>query len=243
MILSIIVPIHNEEKTLELLLEKVIDLKLPEKIRKEIILIDDKSTDNSQKIITKYSQKYSNISAIINKENKGKSQSVKSGVLKSTGDWVIVQDADLEYTPSEIRDLLIKALDENLDVVYGNRFGKDNKVIYWRFFLGNKFLSLFSNLFTYPRLKTWIPDMEVCYKLIKGKIFRRIAKDLESTSTFGLEPEITAKLSKYKINGQNLKFGIVPISYRPRTKSEGKHIEVVNDGIKAFYEIIKFNLK
>ena len=132
---------------------------------------------------------------------------------------------------------------KKLDVVYGNRFGKKNKVIYWQNYFGNKSLSIFSNLFTYPRIKTWIPDMEVCYKLINGNAARRIAEQIVSKSTFGLEPEITAKLSRYKVNKKHLKFGVVPISYYPRTLAEGKKMHAIKDGIKALKEILRFNLE
>lgn len=240
--LSIIIPVYNESRTLQELVEKVLELELPNKIAKEIIIVDDGSSDASGEIMTDMAKKYKEIKIIKNAKNLGKSQTVKNGIAASTGDFVIIQDADLEYLPSEIADLLKIAIESDLDVVYGNRFGKNNKVIYWQNYLGNCFLSFLTNLFTFLRIKIYIPDIEVCYKLIKGDIARKIGKSIESTSSFGFEPEVTAKLSKYKKNGLHLKFGIVPVSYFPRTVKDGKKIKLFKDGLRAILEIVKFNL-
>jgi glycosyltransferase involved in cell wall biosynthesis len=241
--LSIIIPIHNEAKTLEKILSKVIELNLPNMIGKEIILINDGSTDSSLEIIKRFSRKNNNIKYITNIKNLGKSQTVKKGIINSTGDYIIIQDADLEYEPKDIPTLINSALSNNLEVVYGNRFSKNLKIIYLENYIGNRLLSFISNIFTYPRLKVWIPDMEVCYKLIEGTIARKIAKNIESISSFGFEPEVTAKLSKYKDkNKRHLKFGVVYINYYPRTKKEGKHMKAFKDGFKALKEIIIFNI-
>jgi glycosyltransferase involved in cell wall biosynthesis len=240
--LSIVIPVYNEEKTLEELIMKVINLELMGGILKEIVMVNDGSKDKSWQIMLKLAAENKGVKAFENPQNLGKSQTVRNGIMKTTGDYVVIQDADLEYEPTEINDLLKKMVMEDLDVVYGNRFGKDNKVIYWQNYIGNKALSAFSNLFTYPKLKTWIPDMEVCYKLINGDIAREVGATIESKSTFGLEPEITAKLAKYKKDGKSLKFGIVPISYYPRSIAEGKKMHAIKDGMKALREIIKFNL-
>ncbi|MEP7104006.1 MAG: glycosyltransferase family 2 protein [Candidatus Dojkabacteria bacterium] len=240
--LSIVIPVWNEERTLEELVRKVYSVDLPRNFEKEFVIVNDGSKDKSWQIMLKLATELKNVKAIQNEKNMGKSQTVRNGILKTTGEFVIIQDADLEYDPNEIQNLLKLALDKNLDVVYGNRFGKDNKVIYWLNYIGNRFLSVFSNVFTLPRVKVWIPDMEVCYKLVKGDVFREIAKDITAKSTFGLEPEVTAKLSKYKENGKHLKFGIVPISYFPRSMAEGKKMHAVKDGLKAMVEIIKYNL-
>lgn len=239
--LSIVIPAYNEEKTLEELVGRVINIQLPQNFTKEIIIVNDGSKDRTWEIMQNLASKNSEIQAIQNEKNMGKSQTVRNGLLHTTGEWVIIQDADLEYEPNEIPDLVNLALKEDLDVVYGNRFGKKNKVIYWQNYIGNKFLSATSNIFTYPRIKTWIPDMEVCYKLIKGDVIRDIAQGIESKSNFGLEPEITAKLSKYKLNGKHLKFGIVPISYYPRSIAEGKKMKAFEDGFKAIKEIMLYN--
>lgn len=241
--LSIIIPAYNEEKTLNDLVNKLMSVKFSEDTTKEVIIVNDGSKDSTWEIIQSLEKKYPNeIKGYANPKNSGKSQTVKNGIGFSTGELVIIQDADLEYDPNEIPDLLNLMDEKDLEVVYGNRFGKKNKVIYWQNYIGNKALSGFSNIFTFLRIKVWIPDMEVCYKLIKGKVARDIGKTIISTSNFGLEPEITAKLSKYKINNRHLKFGVVPISYYPRSFAEGKKMKAIKDGLKALKEIIYFNL-
>lgn len=240
--LSIVIPIYNEEKTLEILVKKVLSVEFPNSIKKEIILVNDGSKDSSWKIIEELAKEHDEITKLNNEKNSGKTQTVRNGILASTGDYVIIQDADLEYEPNEIVDLVNLAVDKNLDVVYGNRFGKKNKVIYMQNYIGNKLLSFISNLFTYFRIKVYIPDMEVCYKLIRGDIAREIGKTIESISNFGFEPEVTAKLTRFKLEGRHLKFGIVPISYYPRSIQEGKKMKAVEDGLKALWEIVKFNL-
>lgn len=239
--LSIVVPIYNEEKTLTQLLDKVLEIDLPESYQKEIILCNDCSKDSSQQIIDDYCQKYDFIKSVKNPKNLGKTQTVKQGLLKSTGDWVVIQDADLEYDPQDLVDMLREGLKKNCDVVYGNRFGQYNGVIYWKNFLGNLFLSIISNIFTIKRIRVFIPDMEVCYKMFKGKIIREIAPKITATSNFGFEPEITARLGHYS-KKDHLKFLILPISYHPRSIEEGKKMNAVKDGIKALFEIVRFNL-
>lgn len=242
MYLSIIVPCFNEAKNLPAILSKLIDLKLPENFSKEIIVINDKSTDNSLEILQSFAAQHNFITILNNPFNLGKSQSVKKGILASKGDWVVIQDADLEYEPEDFVFILEQVLKHNCDVGYGNRFGLYNGVIYWQNFLGNLFLSFFSNLFTIWKTRVFIPDMEVCYKLVRGEIFRELAKDIVSKSNFGFEPEITAKLSKYKKGQEYLKFIILPIRYNPRSFAEGKKMKAFRDGFKALIEIIKYNL-
>ena len=239
--LSFVIPAYNEEKTLEEIVEKVLKVKLPENMKKELIIINDCSKDRTLKIATDLAKKHPEIKALTNTTNLGKTPSVKKGILETTGDLVIIQDADSEYDPGEVADLVELLLEENLDVVYGDRFGKKNKVIYVHNYAGNKFLSFVSNLFTYPRIKVWIPDVEVCYKLIDGPIARKIAPHIQS-DRFGLEPEITARLSRYKKRGRHLKFGVVPISYDARTIAEGKTMRAFRDGTKALVEIIYYNV-
>jgi glycosyltransferase involved in cell wall biosynthesis len=240
--LSFIIPAYFEEKTLAQLVNKVVQIQLPTGFEKEILIINDGSTDRTWEIIQDLEKNSSEVKGMNNEKNMGKTQTVRKGILASTGDYVVIQDADLEYEPNEIVDLLNLALEKNLDVVYGNRFGKKNKVIYWQNYIGNRSLSIFSNIFTFPRIRVLIPDMEVCYKLVRGDIFRDIAKGIESKSVFGFEPEVTAKLSKYKKNGKHLKFGVSPISYYPRSIAEGKKMNAIKDGLKALKEIVKFNL-
>jgi glycosyltransferase involved in cell wall biosynthesis len=240
--LSIIIPVWNEEKTLEELVNRVLKAKFPEGIIKEIILVNDGSKDASAEIIDNLARKHKEVKGFHNEKNLGKSQTVKRGISLSTGELVVIQDADFEYDPGEINDLLEFMIKNDLDVVYGNRFGKKNDVIYWQNYIGNRLLSFTSNVFTYPRIRVWIPDMEVCYKLMHGDVAREVGATIVSKSTFGLEPEVTAKLSKYKKkDGKHLKFGIVPISYKPRSIAEGKKMHALKDGAKAFWEIVKFN--
>jgi glycosyltransferase involved in cell wall biosynthesis len=240
--LSFIVPIYNEAKTLSKILDKVLELKLPNNFEKEVILCNDCSTDNTQEVIDWYTKKYNYFKSLENPKNIGKSQTVKAGIIESTGDYIVIQDADLEYNPDDIILILENVLRNKCDVGYGNRFGKDNGMIYVQNFFGNIILSSFSSIFTSYRLRVLIPDMEVCYKLIKGDIVREIAPTIQSKSNFGFEPEITAKLSRYRLNGKNLKFIVLPISYYPRTIAEGKKMKAFRDGFKALWEIFYFNL-
>lgn len=236
--LSIVIPVYNEESTIKALLDLVIKTELG--IEKEIICIDDGSKDKTKKILSKYQQK-NKITFLKNKKNLGKTQSVRKGLLKTTGDLVVIQDADLEYDPNDLKKFVKLFNNSNIDVVYGNRFGQKNKVIFRGLWLGNTFLSLASSLFTYLRAGIFTRDMEVCYKMMKGKIFRSIAKNIKSKSRFGLEPELTAKIAKYKINGNHINFKQIPINYNPRQFEEGKHMEPIKDGFKALWEIVKFN--
>lgn len=239
--LSLVMPALNEERTLESVVHKVMKVNLPYGFKRELIIINDGSRDRTLEIANSLAKQYPEIKVLDNGQNIGKSASVKKGILATSGEYVLIQDADLEYDPNEIPLLITQALEKDYDVVYGNRFGKKNSRIYVTYFLGNKVLSMFSNFFTFWRFKKIIPDMEVCYKLIKGDIIRNIAQTLVSKTTFGFEPEITAKLSRYKTKNGHLKISIVPISYFPRKISEGKKIKWT-DGVKAIIEIVKFNL-
>lgn len=239
--LSIVIPAYNEEKTIRRLLEKVSAFFLPEGFSKEVIIINDCSKDKTEDEVKKFIKGRKEYYLINNEKNLGKTQSVKRGLLETTGNWVVIQDADLEYEPEDLSHMLDWALSKNLDVVYGDRFGGDNGLLYLSFFIGNKFVSLVSNLFTFPKIKKWIPDMEVCYKLVKGGVIRKIAPNISAKSSFGLEPEITARLARYLQKGKHLKWGVVPVRYYPRTIEQGKKIRY-SDGTKAIIEIIKYNL-
>lgn len=241
-ILSFIVPAYNEEQTIIELLNKVLDIELPGKYMKEIIVIDDGSKDKTVELVTKLAKKKKEITLLRNSNNLGKTQTVKKGILISTGDYVIIQDADLEYSPSDIVHMLEMVVEKGYDVVYGDRFGGKNGVLYLSFYLGNKFVTLFSNLFTFWRIKKWIPDMEVGYKLVRGDIMRKLAKKITAKSSFGFEPELTALLAKYKSREEKeLRWGIKQISYFPRTVEDGKKIRYT-DGLKAIGEIVKYNI-
>ena len=226
--LSIIIPVYNEEGTIQVILKKINESKI-DNINFEIIIVNDGSTDNSAKIIKQNNELYNHY---INLEkNSGKGFAVKSGLKLATGDYVILQDADLEYDPSEYTKLLNPIISGKADVVYGSRFlGNDERrVLYFWHTVGNKFLTLLSNMLSNLNLT----DMEVCYKVFKTDILKSI--NLQENK-FGFEPEITAKIAK-----KNIKIYEVGIKYFGRKYSEGKKI-TWKDGFSAIRCIIKYNL-
>ena len=226
--ISIIIPCYNEVKTLNLIIEKIINKK---NLDKEIIIVDDFSNDGSRDIIkNELSEKVTKI--LYNDKNYGKGYSVRRGISVSTGDIVLIQDADLEYSPDDYEKLLKPILDGHADVVYGSRFKSSEitRVLYFWHTLGNKFLTLFSNMLTNFNLT----DMENCYKVFKSDIIKKI--DLKE-NRFGFEPEVTAKISKLN----SIKLFEVSTKYYGRKYSEGKKI-TWKDGIAAIYFIVKYNL-
>jgi glycosyltransferase involved in cell wall biosynthesis len=231
--LSIIIPVFNEEKTILKLLDKVIKANTGQ-ISKEIVIVNDCSTDNSSELIQEYILANPNNNFIYeeNKFNKGKGYSLNKGILISTGDLILFQDADLEYDPNEYSDLLKPILEGYADVVYGSRFqgSKPHRILFFWHTLGNKFLTFISNALTNLNLT----DMETCYKLFKRQVIEQIQI---RENRFGIEPEITAKISKIP----NIKIYEVGISYYGRTYNEGKKIGW-KDGFRAIYSIIKYNL-
>jgi glycosyltransferase involved in cell wall biosynthesis len=231
--LTIIVPIYNEANTLLNILNKVNEAPLHESFEKEIILIDDFSTDGSKHLIDNIIQ--NNVKKIYHKKNMGKGACIQDAIKLATGDFIIIQDADLEYDPTEINLLLEPILSYDADVVYGSRFfsSKNKRILYFWHTLGNKILTLFSNLLCNLNFT----DMETCYKLVRKDILDKI--NLEE-KRFGFEPEITAKLAKLnKI--KTLKIYEVGISYNGRTYQEGKKINW-KDGLAALWCIFKYNL-
>ncbi len=228
--ISIVIPCFNEEKTIGIVLEKVIEAKVFG-LKKEIVVVDDGSTDQTKKVLKKYQEK---IKIINLKNNRGKGAALRRGFLETKGDIVLVQDADLEYEPKEYETLIEAIVLGKADVVYGSRFTGDkaHRVIYFWHAVMNKVLTWLSNVMTDINLT----DMETGFKAFKGDIIRNLAPKLES-ERFGIEPEMTAKLSKIK----NIRFYEVGISYFGRTYEEGKHIKW-QDGVKAVWEIIKYNL-
>ncbi len=239
--LSIIIPVYNEEKFIGAILDKVLGADSLG-LQKEIIIVDDGSTDDTVKNIKSQitnNKSISNNKKIIikliqNKSNKGKGSALKTGFLRSTGDIVLVQDADLEYSPSEYPILLEPFFKYSADAVYGSRFisHRPRRILYFWHYIANTILTNFSNMLTNFN----ITDMETGYKAFRGNLIRNIAHKLES-KRFGFEPEITARISKLN----NLKLYEVGISYQGRTYIEGKKIGW-KDGIRAFWEILKFNL-
>tara|TARA_B100001057_G_C22845145_1_gene948711 strand:- start:626 stop:1315 length:690 start_codon:yes stop_codon:yes gene_type:complete len=224
--ISIVIPCYNESKTIKTLLDKVNKL---ETYKKEIIVIDDCSDDGTKEILENIDKK-ENQKVLFNDINSGKGFCVKRGISQATGDVIIVQDADLEYDPNDIPKLIEPIKSDIADVVYGSRFigSNEKRVLFYWHSLGNKFLTILSNMFTNINLT----DMECCYKAFKSSVIKNI--NLKE-KRFGFEPEVTAKISK-----KNLRIYEVGIKYFGRKYSEGKKITWV-DGFRAIYCIIYYN--
>ncbi len=232
--LSIIIPAYNEAGTIIHVLQKILTVDLYGGLVKELIIVDDGSTDGTkEKILQFINQNDSSEIVFVEHEiNKGKGASIHSGIQKATGEFIIIQDADLEYDPAEFNLLLKPVLDGFADVVYGSRFmgGNAHRILFFWHSIGNKFLTFLSNMFTNLNLT----DMETCYKLFRADILKNIQL---KEKRFGFEPEVTAKVSKIK----NIRIYEVGISYYGRTYADGKKIKWA-DGLHAMYCVVRYNL-
>jgi len=222
--ISVVIPVYNEEKTIQEIVRRVQDVTFD----KELIIVDDGSFDETPQLLKKLSAEHDNLLAIHQSPNRGKGAAVRRGFSQATGDIIIIQDADLEYDPNDYKRLLEPIMDDRADVVYGSRFlGGPHRVLFFWHYLGNKFLTLLSNVLNNLNLT----DMEVGYKVFRRQLLDQI--QLKS-NRFGFEPEFTAKIAKLRPRIYE-----VPISYSGRSYEEGKKI-TWKDGMFALFSIVWF---
>ncbi|RYX87714.1 glycosyltransferase family 2 protein [bacterium] len=232
--LSIIIPVYNEAKTIHLILNKLKDVKLVNQISKEIIIVNDCSTDETEVVLSAYMANNRDLQITYFKHefNQGKGAALHTGISKATGEYLIIQDADLEYDPNEYNDLLKPVVTGFADIVYGSRFIGSNphRILFFWHTIGNRLLTFLSNMCTNLNLT----DMETCYKLFRTDLIQKI--NLQE-KRFGFEPEVTAKIARIPA----IRIYEVGISYYGRTYEEGKKIGW-KDGFRALYSIAKYGL-
>jgi glycosyltransferase involved in cell wall biosynthesis len=236
--LSVVIPVYNEVKTLGYLVDQV--RAVP--IRKQIILIDDFSTDGTRELLHEWQTSQPDLTIGFHEKNQGKGAALRTGFTHARGQIVIVQDADLEYDPNEYSKLIQPIIDGKADVVYGSRFsGETHRVLHFWHSMGNKFLTLLSNMFTDLNLT----DMEVCYKVFRKEVIQGIKL---KSNRFGFEPEVTAKVARFQVPplegrpGRKCRIFEIPISYNGRDYKEGKKIGW-KDGFQALWCIVRFAAK
>jgi glycosyltransferase involved in cell wall biosynthesis len=235
LVLSVVIPVYNERATIHEILRRV--RAVP--INKQIVVVDDYSTDGTREILTELEQTDRDLHVVYHHVNQGKGAALRTGFREATGQVVLVQDADLEYDPEQYPELIEPILDDLADVVYGSRFiGQTHRVLYFWHSVANKFLTLLSNMFTNLNLT----DMEVCYKVFRREVIQGITL---KSDRFGFEPEVTAKVARFTFPGENgqppqpCRIYEIPVSYHGRTYREGKKIGL-KDLFEALYCIIRY---
>lgn len=235
LVLSVVIPVYKELKTIREIVRRVREVPL----RKEIILVDDCSTDGTRELLMEWRETEPDLKVLFHERNQGKGAALRTGFQHCSGQIVIVQDADLEYDPSEYPDLIQPIVEGKADVVYGSRFiGDTHRVLFFWHSLANKFLTLLSNAFTNLNLT----DMEVCYKVFRREVIQGLTL---KSDRFGFEPEVTAKIARFTVPpldgrpARKCRIYEMPVSYNGRDYSEGKHIGW-KDGVQALYCIVRY---
>ena len=228
--LSVVIPVYNEIKYLERVIGRVENAKLPEGVERQIVCVDDCSTDGTRDLLRDLASKRPHLRVLYHEQNQGKGAAIRTGLTQAEGDILLIQDADLEYDPSEYPRLLTPILDGRADAVFGSRFiGETHRVLYYWHYLGNQVLTTLSNMFSNLNLT----DMECCYKVFRREVIEQITLE---ENRFGIEPELAAKVARLGVRLYE-----VPVSYSGRTYAEGKKINW-KDGVSALRCILRYNL-